>query len=190
LIFQHTWEWIVKQSPWTQSPKTLTTRLYNSMKYDLVRDEADTNTLWEVRSKQGKIIWEPFKSYAVQPGRGKPGLAHIRITNLYFAPYAVAMNAEELHREGFDTHERYKEVWIAMHGKHREYAEGIRIQFELVKHRYHAEYAVDENGYKLVGKHLFNAFNLQHATAIAKEYAAKHGHDLLSVTEVKDIAHE
>jgi hypothetical protein len=197
VLFQHTFEWIVKQSPWTQSPKTMTTRRFDYMKHQVILEGADVpdtmenglhgKKIKEVQSLDGRTIWRTGGIYAVQPGRGKPGIAHIRIKNMYFAAYAYDVSRDEAFKEGFDTPERFQEVWIAMHGENRKYAEGVRIEFELVERMYAAHFIIDEpKAHKAVRVIKFYSYSQVQAEATAKSMAALYGYELDKVKEAPE----
>lgn len=61
-----------------------------------------------------RILWQVGKTYAVQPGRRKAGVARIRL--LAIKRYDVRqISAEDVLAEGFQSRLEFLETWTAMH---------------------------------------------------------------------------
>jgi hypothetical protein len=55
------------------------------------------------------------KTYAVQPGRGKPAVAHIQILEKGRELVGMISTADAI-AEGFDSRQRFLEAWEVLHG--------------------------------------------------------------------------
>lgn len=85
MIFQHTWQAIVDGN------KTMTRRVVKPGEKLLFSD--DTNQFYMVTS-EGRVRWATRRSYAVQPGRGKPAIARIRIVTICQEPLQAISEAD------------------------------------------------------------------------------------------------
>lgn len=63
-----------------------------------------------------RVVYQVGKTYAAQPGRGKPAVARIRIESIARQDVRE-ISAPSARREGFDTWMEFLDVWIAMHDK-------------------------------------------------------------------------
>lgn len=79
----------------------------------LVRTGRKTVTRRPIRPDQ-LCRYRPGKSYAVQPGRGKPATCRITITSVTHE-LAGAITLPEAVGEGFKTTDDFKAYWIALH---------------------------------------------------------------------------
>lgn len=69
--------------------------------------------------------------YAVQPGRGKPHVAHIAVRSVNIEPLQ-AITEEEARREGFANFGEFLNYWLHLHGAWNPGEEVARISFNLV----------------------------------------------------------
>jgi hypothetical protein len=75
------------------------------------------------------------KDYAVQPGRGRPGVARIRIlgvTRTALQPHE-SWRAEEAQREGFETWQAFVDYWLSLYRRIDLTQLVDRIEFELLE---------------------------------------------------------
>lgn len=56
------------------------------------------------------------KSYAVQPGRGKPAVGRITVTDVQLA-YLGDIDLRDAKREGFRTRQEFVDYWTGLHGR-------------------------------------------------------------------------
>jgi hypothetical protein len=70
--------------------------------------------------------------YAVQPGRGKKGVAQIEVTSVELSPLGAALEDAEANREGFDSGEDFRHYWLGLYGELDEDQAVWRIEFELI----------------------------------------------------------
>lgn len=68
--------------------------------------------------------------YAVQPGRGKRHVAHIRVLGVSQERVGVVY-AGDIAREGFSGKRKFREYWVALHGGWNPDEIVTRIEFEL-----------------------------------------------------------
>lgn len=152
MIFQHTHEWILQPSPHTGELKTQTRRLvkpgecfhydeypiapamYKSrsassrhhlpdpLTHDVVIKSVHCRPHKNEREWNYRTKWQVGKSYAVQPGRGKPAIGRIRITGIRREDVRD-ISDEDTHAEGFDSREAFWDTWVSMHDKswHKEF---------------------------------------------------------------------
>lgn len=79
--------------------------------------ETYDETLKAIRSRAGRrITYRVGKTYAVQPGRGQPAIARMRITNVRQEPLAAITTADAI-AEGYDSREEFLTIWRTMHGQ-------------------------------------------------------------------------
>ena len=118
MIFQHTWQKVLDGS------KTQTRRIIKP-------DQClSSSSLYEpylavVQRLQGynwKDVYRVGVDYAVQPGRGKPAVARIRITDIRREDVRT-ISAPDIRAEGFldeniaEAHLNFLAVWAGMHDK-------------------------------------------------------------------------
>lgn len=63
-----------------------------------------------------RLMWEVGKTYAVQPGRGKPAVARIQIVNIRREDVREISDAD-VKAEGFETASDFFMTWCKMHDK-------------------------------------------------------------------------
>lgn len=63
-----------------------------------------------------RTVYAVGKTYAVQPGRSKPAIARIRITDIRREDVRQ-ISEEDALAEGFEDQKRFWETWIEMHDK-------------------------------------------------------------------------
>lgn len=117
MIFQHTHEWIFAPSPHTGELKTQTSRIVKPGDFEnhwhLGGD--DDLTLNEVcRGARG--VYTVGKTYAVQPGRGKPSIGRVRITNIRREDRRE-ISQEDARAEGFASPMGFLQTWVQMRDK-------------------------------------------------------------------------
>ena len=79
----------------------------------------------------------PGGTYAVQPGRGKPAVARIRIVSLEIENWPFASGKRsfkpEAEAEGFENYAAFREAYAKMNGREALASPCWRIKFELVE---------------------------------------------------------
>jgi hypothetical protein len=93
--------------------------------------------------RNGRILYEVGKDYAIQPGRGQKSVGRYRITAI--ERYDVrTITPERANAEGFKTPAAFLEVWVSMHDKQGAGIRGGRIDsqwvFDYLKTRPAAKY--------------------------------------------------
>lgn len=93
-----------------------------------------TQTRRPVRRDEGRLplssSYRPGSTYAVQPGRGKQGVARIVVFEVDRVPVRP-ISEEDAEAEGFDSPEAFYRRWADLHGA-RGPNECWRITFHLV----------------------------------------------------------
>ena len=82
----------------------------------------------------GRTKWHVGKTYAVQPGRGKPSVARIKILQIN-SEYVTRISTQAAQAEGFSSRGEFLDTWKRIHG---EASLGCRVwvlRFELVSER-------------------------------------------------------
>jgi len=106
MIFQFTVDKVLS------GEKTQTRRIYKLNKH---YPSFSNDTYWAVFGVQGAPpIYEVGHTYAVQPGRGKPAVARIQITEIRREDVRC-ISDEDVKAEGFETTAEFLEVWTQMH---------------------------------------------------------------------------
>lgn len=77
----------------------------------------------EIRYKVGGV-------YAIQPGRGKRHIGHLRVLDVFAEPLTW-VDESEASLEGFESSETFKRYWAVLHGKYDPGEIVARISFEL-----------------------------------------------------------
>lgn len=115
MIFQHTIDKVLS------GEKTQTRRRVkpNHVCWADSYDENGATEITDVRvvideSRPGRKIYEVGKTYAVQPARGKPAVARIRITDIRREDVRNISDEDAL-AEGFGDRESFLELWVEMH---------------------------------------------------------------------------
>lgn len=81
---------------------------------------------------QAACRYEVGKTYAVQPGRGKKGVARIRVLDV--DRYELDLIGDiDAAREGFGGWEEFRDYWRALYGSYDPTQLVDRIEFELVE---------------------------------------------------------
>lgn len=60
--------------------------------------------------------YQAGKSYAIQPGRGKPAVGRITVTDVQIA-YLGDIDLRDAKREGFATRQEFVDYWTSLHGR-------------------------------------------------------------------------
>ena len=107
MIFQHTWEKVLS------GEKTQTRRLVKLGQYGCLGTHADYTM---VADQNGRWVYQVGKDYAVQPGRGKPAVARIRITDIRREDVRY-ISEHDVCAEGFETSSDFFMTWCKMHDK-------------------------------------------------------------------------
>jgi len=82
--------------------------------------------------RDGRLLWEVGKEYAVQPGRGVEGEGKMRILHLEVDPNPGNMPKIEAILEGFDHPRQFKAEWIEMYGDDQLWRPAHRILFGYI----------------------------------------------------------
>lgn len=122
MIFQHTLEKVLAGDKWQ------TRRLY------VKGDTSIGHPFGGVASvfRNGRLLYQVGKTYAVQPHRGKPSVGRIRITGIRWE-HVCDINIEDAIAEGFDYVEVFLTTWTKIHGRSSIYAKVWVIEFELLQ---------------------------------------------------------
>lgn len=67
--------------------------------------------------RSGRKLWAVGSRYAIQPGRGKKGVAYIEVTKLRYDGDVRAISAEDARAEGFETPLDFVAKWVSMYDK-------------------------------------------------------------------------
>lgn len=94
MIFAHTYQWIIDKSPHTGERKTQTRRPY-------------------VEGKPPR--YDVGKTYAVQPGRGKPAVGRVKIKRKWVEP-VTGLSHEDARAEGFKDRCKFMESYWRING--------------------------------------------------------------------------
>lgn len=79
----------------------------------------------------GPCRYQLGRTYAVQPGRGKPGIARIRILNAFVEPLGMITHAGAI-AEGFPTPAAFVARWVELYGVFDQHLPVWVIRFEMV----------------------------------------------------------
>jgi hypothetical protein len=63
---------------------------------------------------RNRLLWHKGGIYAVQPGRGKPGIGHIQITNIKIEDVRN-ISHEDVLAEGFESRSEFLHVWCTFY---------------------------------------------------------------------------
>lgn len=66
--------------------------------------------------RDGRVRWRIGQLLAVQPGRGRPALAHVQVVSLAYDARVCDLDAAEAMREGYENVGQFRAAWIEMHG--------------------------------------------------------------------------
>lgn len=77
----------------------------------------------ELRYKAGGV-------YAIQPGRGKRHIGHLRVLDVIAEPLAW-VDEREARMEGFESPEAFQRYWAVLHGEYDPEELVARISFEV-----------------------------------------------------------
>lgn len=122
MLFQHT------LAPVLSGQKTKTSRRIAA------GDAAEVGSDGKIEAvtTNGRDKYRVGKSYAVQPARGKPAVARIRLLAIERKPVSAATEAD-VKAEGFDSREAFFETWRSIHGADTLDTDVWMLTFELVK---------------------------------------------------------
>ncbi len=94
--------------------------------------ERGKNGKIEAVTNKGRDKYRVGKTYAVQPGRGKPAVARIRLLGIEGKNIADVTTAEAK-AEGYSDRDEFLKVWREIHGEKQMKADVWVLKFELVK---------------------------------------------------------
>lgn len=66
--------------------------------------------------RNGRVLWEVGRIYAVQPGRGKHAVGRITITAIRYCSRASDISESDARAEGFSTAEEFRAVYGRLNG--------------------------------------------------------------------------
>jgi hypothetical protein len=78
-----------------------------------------------------RLHWQVGKSYAIQPGRGKPGVGHVTVTNIRFEDVRM-ISLDDAKAEGFETVVEFLAVWVGFYDKHIQLAHVDHDRWHLI----------------------------------------------------------
>lgn len=119
MIFQHTIDKVLSgEKTQTRRIVKLNHHALNIWRTELGDDLrvgmlGDGNRIGIVQSS-GRDMWRVLSDYAVQPGRGKPAVARIRITNIRQEDVR-GITPEDARAEGFVSSTHFMLIWTKMH---------------------------------------------------------------------------
>lgn len=119
MIFQHALEPVLNEE------KTQTRRLYKPGErarllygeHHIMRCPVPSRFYAEVYGTNGRLKWAQGRTYAVQPGRGVPSIARIKLQSIWLQDVRDISLADSL-REGFGPHmpkSEFLTVWVRMY---------------------------------------------------------------------------
>jgi hypothetical protein len=114
MIFKHTAHWITGWSPHTGQPKTQTrrpARLDDRYAYVSDRDDRRLSIY-----RNGRLLYQTGRAYAIQPGRGMKGIGRFRLVSLDFVGQAKDISEADARAEGFASPDNFRAVWCTMYG--------------------------------------------------------------------------
>jgi hypothetical protein len=122
MLFQHTLDLVLS------GRKTQTSRLVTP------DDSAERGSDGRIEAVKtgGRDKYRVGKTYAVQPARGKPAVARIRLLGIARKRVSDTTTAEAK-AEGFVSREAFFETWRAIHGAGKLDAEVWLLTFELAE---------------------------------------------------------
>ena len=120
MIFQHTLNKVLSGEKW-QTRRIIQCRI--------VRDDFTGHII--AIKRNGRTLYTVGKTYAVQPARGKPAVARIRITGMRLEP-VTSITIEDAIAEGFESCEEFLNAWVEIHGKSGLNKMVWVLEFELV----------------------------------------------------------
>lgn len=121
MLFQHTLELVLS------GRKTQTRRIVTPKDS---AERGDDGAITAVKIN-GRDKYRVGKTYAVQPARGKPAVARIRMLVIERRKASEATTADA-RAEGVATREAFFEMWCSVHGADKMDAEVWVLTFELV----------------------------------------------------------
>ena len=80
----------------------------------------------------GRVMYQVGRSYAVQPGRGKPAVGRMLITNIR-RETLESISESDAHCEGFSSKADFLTTWRAIHGARVSDVEVWVIEFAVVR---------------------------------------------------------
>jgi hypothetical protein len=122
MIFQYTFQQVLS------GDKTKTSRLINP------HDSAVTGKDGKIEAvlNNGRDKYRVGKTYAVQPGRGKPAVGRIRLLGIE-RKVVSETNKTEAKQEGYASRQEFFAQWDEIHGAGKRNIEVWMLEFELVR---------------------------------------------------------
>ena len=108
MIFQHTWEKVLN------GEKTQTRRIVKPGDEFFPEELGDVASVMHRDYSAYRLVYEVGKIYAVQPGRGKPAVARIQITDIRREDVRNISN-DDVRAEGYRHVRDFLHVWASMH---------------------------------------------------------------------------
>jgi hypothetical protein len=121
MIFQHTLEEVLS------GRKTKTSRLINPHDTAVIGSDGKI----EAVLNKGRDKYRVGKTYAVQPARGKPAVARIRLLGIERKTVSETSKSDAK-QEGFASREEFFAEWGSIHGENKLDAGVWMLEFELV----------------------------------------------------------
>ena len=122
MLFQYTYEAIL------DGRKTQTRRVRHSTDQAVNDEHGDLIAVLV----NGREKWRVGKTYSVQPARGKPQIARIRITGLGAETVTDISDADAV-AEGSADRDAFLRLWVDVNGRNNANAQVWVLRFELVK---------------------------------------------------------
>jgi hypothetical protein len=134
MIFQHTGQWVLDRSPHTGEPKTQTRRPAKRGDFIITTPGAPHDHTIVAVERNGRLLYEVGRTYAIQPGRGKHSLGRFRLLAIKHEQ-ARGISEADARAEGFASPAAFQEIWTKLYGLFSEewlcYALVIRNEGEL-----------------------------------------------------------
>lgn len=121
MIFQHTLTDILLQN------KTQTRRIIKSNETAIRTRHNQIKTVLHNK----RIKWHVGQSYSVQPGRGKAGVARIRLTRIN-SQFITRISTSDAIAEGFASRQDFMQMWKKIHGENAFNTRVWVLSFELI----------------------------------------------------------
>lgn len=117
MIFQHTWRWIIDQSPHTGKPKISTCRLKTPGEVLWANDTP--KFISNVTTEKARYC--ECQTISVMPARGVKGIhkvADVRLVEIASVDVRT-LTSEQIQTEGFADSMMFLALWVSMHDKVR-----------------------------------------------------------------------
>lgn len=119
MIFQHTIDKVLSGEK-TQTRRIVKPGEDNVRRYSVYSNQPAIETV----VNGDRVVYQIGKDYAVQPGRGKPAVARIRVTGLRREDVRT-ISDDDVKAEGFSSREEFLYAWVSMHDANAAFCEDV-----------------------------------------------------------------